>query len=766
MRNGSTRLGSYPSSTRIVGAGGWVTGGDIANDGTIIVRTDTYNAYALAVGGSTWVPQIRANDSVAAASLDLFYSSAVPWGYVGTYDVAIAPSNSAVRAVVQTGYVWITTDAGVTYFKANLAQQANCLPNEANRMNGKMLVFDPQNPNILWFGSPQGLFKCTAAQTPGAAWTAISTATIPVPTAGSRYCIAYDPSSAVASGAKQGICVFIPGTGIKRSTDGGGSWSAITAPTTGATVACHMKINANSQLFLCGAGGENTDALRIYNLTAGTWSYPGKICKSVAFSPHNAGHVYSCGGGSHLDVSLDYGATWAIGTSNTANNVRQATNITWHQNTFESYMSNGDILFDPVVNRIWTLEGIGVWRTGVPPTNLTFGSNVTWTEWSLGIENMVTGTMTFSPDGKLGYACQDRGTFLLPKGALGKTFPAQHAPGPGNYTQALYFAQMADYAPEDTDFWVTTLLEKGFTYTTDGGATWSAPSTALMTASGNTGGGGQIAVLSKDIWIIGQLTATPISNATFNDRNALWLTTNRGVSWTKLTIGDNSAVWVSPAYYICRRALMKDKFNAGRALFYNVGDVDNGGSAGDLACRGVWQIDVNLTSGVPTITRKSSVRMQSFNRDNYHGKLNQIGVSSWTWVGGDGGLGLWRTSDGGATWSEATGSDDQGAGTKFAEVFGVGVGKAAAGSLYPTLLALGYRMDTPATATNADVGKYGAWMSTDNGATWTRIAQFFGNAFDCPNDIVGDMSTFGRFVIGYSGSGAQLVSYDYKLRAS
>lgn len=746
MRDGSTRLGALNLRSARVGAGGWTTGLSIAADGAKVVRTDTFNAYFCGVGISgTWEREIKPGINANAAHIDLFYGDAHPWGSCGTYDAVVAPSNSAVRYIVCMGYVWVTQDSGTTYTRTALTQKANCAPNEGNRMGGRPLAVDPQNAGVCFFGAPQGLFYTTDY---GANWTTVSTGTIPAPEAGKRMCVAFDPSSSVSGGRKQGIYVFVNGSGLYRSTNGGTSWSAVSGSP---TYASHCKVGSNGYVYLAGDGANDSGQFRRWDPSGPTWLAPsGIVAKTIAISPHNAGHIYLTQAGGGLDVSTDYGATWSLGSGNTTTNVRIASSIGWQEYTDEDYMSNGDMEFDPTTNRIWVAEGMGVWYTDSPPTSFSFGDSTTWLEFSPGIENMVTSLLCVSASGDIGYAMHDRGLMVIPKAQVGVTSPAKHGA-----SFRFQHGGMIDWAPDDASLFVGAIFgERNGTdlvtgKTSDKGQNWSGQ-TALRTASGGVGGG-NLAVLDADRWLAVQTNrAYPLAGE--SDKNGIWRTSDGGATWTKCTIGDNNALWFHSAYNLCRRVLIADKITAGVAYAYNIGD--NSGSTSDLACRGIWK----TTDYGANWTRIKSSFITNFSADAYHGKLTQVSATDWLWCGGDECIGLWRSTDGMATWSQVTGTDDVIGAASFGEVFGVGVGKAAYGSQYPTLLAAGWRMVSPTGASSAT--GYGFWISYDNGATWARLAQFPNGIFDIVNDIAGDPTTFGRFYVGWGGTGMSMLRYE------
>src|SRR5215212_5437999 len=85
-----------------IGAGGYLTGMDIASDGTKVVRTDTYGAYLWT--GSEWQ--------------QLVTTSSMPGGQAiaqGVYEIRIAPSNTNILYMEYSGQVFKSTDRGTTW---------------------------------------------------------------------------------------------------------------------------------------------------------------------------------------------------------------------------------------------------------------------------------------------------------------------------------------------------------------------------------------------------------------------------------------------------------------------------------------------------------------------------------------------------------------------------------------------------------------------------------------------------------------------------
>ena len=79
------------------GAGGWLTGIDIAPDDTMVVRTDTYGAYIW--NGTEW-QQLVTSTSMPAS----FVNSGA--ANQGVYEIQIAPSNTNILYMMDDGDAW------------------------------------------------------------------------------------------------------------------------------------------------------------------------------------------------------------------------------------------------------------------------------------------------------------------------------------------------------------------------------------------------------------------------------------------------------------------------------------------------------------------------------------------------------------------------------------------------------------------------------------------------------------------------------------
>jgi photosystem II stability/assembly factor-like uncharacterized protein len=93
-----------------------------------------------------------------------------------------------------------------------------------------------------------------------------------------------------------------------------------------------------------------------------------------------------------------------------------------------------------------------------------------------------------------------------------------------------------------------------------------------------------------------------------------------------------------------------------------------------------------------------------------------------------------RSTDGGVTWNPVA---------FFDQAWVFGYGKAATADGYPTLFVYGR---------SAADAAWGVWRSTDEGASWARVAEFPLGIFDSVHAVTGDPDIFGRVYIGWSGN--------------
>src|SRR6516165_12562437 len=90
-----------------IGAGGFLTGLSIAQDGTMVVRTDTYGAYIW--NGTEWQQLVTAT-SMPASFIQPGNGPGINTS--GVYEIQIAPSNSNIMYMEYMGYIFKSTNKG------------------------------------------------------------------------------------------------------------------------------------------------------------------------------------------------------------------------------------------------------------------------------------------------------------------------------------------------------------------------------------------------------------------------------------------------------------------------------------------------------------------------------------------------------------------------------------------------------------------------------------------------------------------------------
>ena len=208
----------------LLGAGGQLTGIDIAPDGTMVVKTDTFGAYIWNRSSGRWDQLI----------------TAVSWGAMevsgaggGVWEIRIAPSLTTQLYMVVDGFTYRSDDSGKHWIKTSLGMIGKSAvnrggPPDANgpfKFANQKLAVDPVNPDIVYVATTsEGVWRSFDA---GATWKRI----IDIPASsilgpGSAG-IAFDAHSGATN--RRTNTIFVPsyGKGVWRSTNGGATWTQI-----------------------------------------------------------------------------------------------------------------------------------------------------------------------------------------------------------------------------------------------------------------------------------------------------------------------------------------------------------------------------------------------------------------------------------------------------------------------------------------------------------------------------------------------------------
>ena len=305
-----------------IGAGGFLTGLSISNDGTMVIRTDTYGGY---VWSSSAISPIGTSGSwqqiVTYGSMPVNYNS-LAYGNIGpVWEVQVASSDSNimymvyndVSAVYPNKYtVYKSTNKGQTW-SASAFTPLNFYPdyNSGHKAGGTLdvkawgpkLAIDPVNPNLLYVGTGQnGLFITTNG---GSSWNNVSSASVPYAAeyGSSGYYPGYTISIGIYNGT-QYVVAFSYGNGIYLTSNGGSSWSKINIGT-GPATAQTWSYDPNTGYFYCIDASGNAWQ---YTASAGTpaWTkiYSG-AAHDISCDPKNANHIVITNGNGQLAESTN-----------------------------------------------------------------------------------------------------------------------------------------------------------------------------------------------------------------------------------------------------------------------------------------------------------------------------------------------------------------------------------------------------------------------------------------------------------------------------
>ncbi|MFA6288906.1 MAG: hypothetical protein WC661_16105 [Opitutaceae bacterium] len=429
-----------------LGGGGYVTGlaSDAAGD-TIYCRTDVGGAFR-------WSPTGDANGNGAWVSLT---DTMVPYGTAGAgklmmvASIGVDPSN-ANQLYVGAGSVYApelrgifsSPDKGLTWTQINstIRMDGN---NGSYRDRGERLAVDPNNSNIVWFGSSlDGLQKGVKT---GATWTWTQ-----IPAASVPFGLAYAGVTFVVCDKNNGNTIVYAGVhdatagGIYKSENGGVSWSKVAGAAL--TTPRRAQIASNGTLYVTG-GSVAAKLLRGGTLTLMSSLPAGQTYNGVAVDPTDATgqKVYVASSSSaNISRSSDGGGTWITQTTTFNEGPATSTNHARKEPDDTScvtgywFGTTSSLLVNPSnANELWLGDLFGVSRTR-NAQSLGTNPGSWWYTLQKGQEETVVLALKNAPSGaKLLSGLSDVGGFryadttVRPYGPGGGRFGN---PGDGNNT--------------------------------------------------------------------------------------------------------------------------------------------------------------------------------------------------------------------------------------------------------------------------------------------------------------------------------------------
>ncbi len=589
----------YQWGTLPIGGGGYVTGIVIhpTTPDRTYIRTDVGGAYRWDSTAPRWVQML---DWLGPAEANL----------VGVDGIAI-DANKPDRVYLalgkgsgSAGGVYRSNDQGSTWQKLLTARF------EGNgrdlRWAGECLAVDPRTSNVIYCGTRlDGLWRSTDE---GTTWAKVSgvpngfTGTNPT---GVR-AIVFDPTTAVG-GKSSLVYVAVPGSGVYRSTDAGATFAAMagapSAPRRMQVVAGHVFVSHASGVALWSGGAWS-------NITPASGA--GKDYCALAVDPTDWRKVvvtqrYS----SYFNPmyrSVNGGSSWAQINTSAAPATLHVEVPWWQQNRFSA--ATAGMAFDPFhAGQLFYTDWFGIWRT---PN--VWATPMDWYTQERGHEETVV----------LGLVAPSSGAMVL--SCMADNFGFRSTDVTSYPTKKLYpmaegvSIAVCEQHPENiavlgASSWAGANLTMATS--SDSGATWAThglPAGAQL---------GRLACASTDparlIYVAGG--------------GGVYFSSNRGNSWNASTGAPTNAIGLSDIWNK-DFAIAADSVDGNRFYLFSSGKLyatTDGGAT--------W-----AAQNASAIPGKS-------------GYLNVVacpGVTREVWVSLDGN-GLWRTTNGGTNFTQISG---------------------------------------------------------------------------------------------------------------
>jgi hypothetical protein len=742
-----------------IGAGGYVTYVNFANDGWKMAGGDQWGCWIRGPNAPTWTLLLTSNLLPAGEFGPARPSNPTFTGdNDGSYCGAIAPNDSSRGYFAYNAFLFKVTGLSTSPVITKMAGGPwRMMPGSgaytARTWQTKISI-DPQNKDVFLIGTEEDKVLCCTDGTTITAIAVPANATLP---SGSYtpHLVACDPSSPVSGGIKQKWIYTVYGTGIYQSTTGpNGTYSLLTGSPTKPRA---VLFDAAGNLWAL-QDGESSSG-NIYKKTpAGSFAknpitpLTSMECASLAVDPQDTNQISCMDIGGNLIRSNDGGANW-LGTWNAGFPVpigqfRAATSVKWMGGAVVGGVNtsgaSSQLIYHPTNGELWQGHGVGIHRSIPPATFVRWN----WFEESNDLAMHICMSICEPPGASYPlYGLADRGlmqlrdlhkyTNLIDYPGYATVQPLHGGVGAPTSLTWLEHTYWLDYVPGHPEKVITNT---GYNHPSQGWSsnygdpgTWTRFGFHPTQAASSAVYGGAIVAADNSylLWLPSQ-NGRPAESFNFGTSwSYLPSTAVNGITGlpTAGEIGFGTSGWDN-MHVAC-----SDKTN-GDIYVYNYG-----GSVG-ATLEGIWK-RTRTGEGTGTWAKAS-------------GRFGGTFYPAWTHlIHVDGNTGhllfrgatgtpfncspLYYSTNGGATWTAVSGVTNCQA---------VAVGKPAPGKTYPSVYVY------------ATIGGVKALhRSDDQMTTWVMLAQYPGNSADAVWNMFASPNVYGRLYIGWGGSGGQICDY-------
>jgi xyloglucan-specific exo-beta-1,4-glucanase len=722
-----------------LGAGGYMPHIVFADDGTMYSKVDCGGAYK-------WNPSLLKWELLTTYSKfpagynrwkDMGSDSVTIDGF-GAFEIECCPTDANYVLVILAGYLFKSTDGGQNFSRVTSWGRKSALSNSSTqRLTESKIAIDPSDKNTWYVASEDTLWFTTDGGTTMSQVTAIPTAG----TAKPNIIVRIDRNSALIGGAgtrHSVVWAYSANNGLYCSTNGGNTWTQVVAEA--GRMSWHVRVNQAGVCFYTyrvvatGANGfakvvrsgstfTKTELVGANGLTLAPLL--------LAIHPADDNKMVVMSDGGSVMATVNGGTTWmGQWVNGNYNGHVLGGDVPWivAEINRRPWLALADAQWHPIDGKLYVTCGIGILRTDFP---LTFPSNIRYEVMSKGIESMVAFCAVSVPDGPLLCLNGDRPLFTF---FDTDTMVTDY----WDSTLTLNKGFDADYAADDHNFLVAHIGTQP-NYSTDGGHTWNYFSdTSKFTALG-----GMIAMNRKNNIVL------------LPGNNGRPCYTTDGITWNWCTFPSNVPTSGGPGWDFGNELNHHHMVTADKArgagIFYAC---NTHGS--DATIAGIYE---SLDGGA-NWTRVAGFPSYNQNNAAYNGDMLVVpGQSGHLFLapGDSGPVGtestgtpLLRSTDQGRTWTAVHGTIQGGAAVSTINESRFSFGKAAPGQTYPSIYVIGWIN-----------GTYQMMRSDDNCVTWKILS--YPEPINGPSCISGDMNTYGKCYMGWSGHGYQQGKYRSRL---